>query len=278
MATARSNPMTVPRNPDTIRGPCSRVSCAMDGGTFQPRRARPASTPAASEANPRIRSGSLNGTPRSLERMRGGPSGAARRYAANANPPHIRTAFQVFPAELAAVFGLELVIERLGVVVIDQEQGFARSQFGEGAEYQWMAVTRNNGADIDGVLGGCGHDRSPDVGEGASTPTKMSACVLAHLVRAPWWIPYQFEIDFDAGGYQRRQCLLGVIENHLPHRAGRCGHGQIDMQPVCRNFYAVYQTKINDVHPDFGVDDAAQHGSNFLFSDYARWQRHHTLH
>src|SRR5574340_45413 len=166
MATARSNPMTVPRNPDTIRGPCSRVSCAMDGGTFQPRRARPASTPAASEANPRIRSGSLNGTPRSLERMRGGPSGAARRYAANANPPHIRTAFQVFPAELAAVFGLELVIERLGVVVIDQEQGFARSQFGEGAENQWMALTRNNGADIDGVLGGCGHDRSPDVGEG----------------------------------------------------------------------------------------------------------------
>src|SRR5574340_1612552 len=153
--------MTVPRNPDTIRGPCKSMTCAIADGTFQPRRASPARTPTTREAKPSTRSGSRNGTPRSPARMVRRSSGAAAGDAGDPDAPHVRAAFQVFPFDLAAVLGLELVVEGLRIVVVHQEQRLARQQFRERAENQGVAVARYDVADVDGIFDACGHVISP---------------------------------------------------------------------------------------------------------------------
>ncbi len=57
IATARSSEITTPKKAQIISGPCSAALPAAIAGTCQPRRARPASTPATRPMNPRTRSG-----------------------------------------------------------------------------------------------------------------------------------------------------------------------------------------------------------------------------
>ena len=55
-------------------------------------------------------------------------------HAADAHAPEVRAALQVFPLEVAGHFVGELVVKRARVMVVDQFQGLARSQAGEGFE------------------------------------------------------------------------------------------------------------------------------------------------
>jgi hypothetical protein len=63
-------------------------------------------------------------------------------HLADAHAPDVGPGFEVVPTELALGLGLELVLQRLGIVVVDQHQRLARRQLGEAAENQRVALAR----------------------------------------------------------------------------------------------------------------------------------------
>src|SRR5690606_8075038 len=67
---------------------------------------------------------------------RGPPPGvqSGLRRVADAHAPHVGPVLQRFPGELAGVLGGELVVERLGVVVVDEHVGRARREGVPGRE------------------------------------------------------------------------------------------------------------------------------------------------
>lgn len=73
--------------------------------------------------------------------------------------PNVGTAFEVVPAHLARTFGLELVIERLGVVIIDQYKTLTAREFFVGLEDQRMTLRRRQLSNVE--LGSGTHRQSP---------------------------------------------------------------------------------------------------------------------
>src|SRR5690606_5495567 len=60
--------------------------------------------------------------------------------APDAHPPGLRALLQVLPAERAGVFGGELVVQRLGVVVVDQDEAVPSAERVVGLEDQLVAA------------------------------------------------------------------------------------------------------------------------------------------
>src|SRR5512135_254984 len=115
--------MTVPKKPQAISGPCSRARSAAGGGNAQPRRASPAATPANSEPNASSSKGTRQGTLTCALACIAAPRAAtASKGFGDAHFPHFGAGFQVVPGESVAHFSLEVVIERLRIVVIDQQE------------------------------------------------------------------------------------------------------------------------------------------------------------
>src|SRR5690242_11712511 len=63
------------------------------------------------------------------------------RAAADAHAPIVRARFKIFPGELIGALGLELIKQRLGIVVIDQDKAFARRQGFKGAKDERVALS-----------------------------------------------------------------------------------------------------------------------------------------
>src|SRR5690606_41977406 len=67
---------------------------------------------------------------------------------AYANPPHFRPRLEVVPGELAGLFGLELIEERKGVVVVDELEPLARRQALPAAEDRRVAIPGRHLPDV----------------------------------------------------------------------------------------------------------------------------------
>src|SRR5690349_12784925 len=73
---------------------------------------------------------------------------------ADPHPPHVGTALDVVPAELALKLRLELVVQGLRVVVVDEFHRLARGEAAEGREDERVTVPRREVTHVD--LGGAG--------------------------------------------------------------------------------------------------------------------------
>src|SRR5690606_13441829 len=60
------------------------------------------------------------------------------------DPPDLRTLLQIFPPELPRSLRLELVAKRERVVVVDQDERFARAESFEGSEDRRMLLARRD--------------------------------------------------------------------------------------------------------------------------------------
>ena len=69
--------------------------------------------------------------------------------APDAHAPYLRTLLQVLPAELSAVLPLELVVERLGVVIVDQYETLSGRQGVVGVEDELVTAGRWLAADVE---------------------------------------------------------------------------------------------------------------------------------
>src|SRR5690606_18427914 len=71
----------------------------------------------------------------------GAPSGRRRLMLpgpfAVGGPPGLRALLEISPRELAGAFGLELVVEGLGIMVVDEDEERAVVQIVEGLKDQW---------------------------------------------------------------------------------------------------------------------------------------------
>lgn len=67
---------------------------------------------------------------------------------ADAHAPDGRSLFQIFPRKFAGVFKGELIIERLGVVIVDQQKTFTWLERSKGLEDERMALCGRHLADI----------------------------------------------------------------------------------------------------------------------------------
>src|SRR6185312_15427607 len=68
---------------------------------------------------------------------------------ADLDSPHLGPAFDVGPRELVRVLGLELVIERLWVVIVDQYERAADIELVDQVENLLVTLRRHQAADID---------------------------------------------------------------------------------------------------------------------------------
>jgi hypothetical protein len=66
----------------------------------------------------------------------------------NTHPPGLRSAFEIFPFEFTGILGLELVIQRLGVMVVDQLKTLPGLEFFKGSKDQRVALGGRGLADI----------------------------------------------------------------------------------------------------------------------------------
>src|SRR5687767_7404596 len=107
---ARSRLMSVPRKPEIISGPWLAAQVGWPGGTAQPKRTRPAHRPASS----------ASAASASSERRAIGLGGLGR--AADGDAPNLGPLRQVLPAKLIFILKLELIKQRLGVVIVDQHK------------------------------------------------------------------------------------------------------------------------------------------------------------
>ncbi len=64
--------------------------------------------------------------------------------AANANPPFLRSLFLRLPGKLLRALGHQLVAQRPGIVVVDQQKRFAQSERVQAAKDQGMPLARGN--------------------------------------------------------------------------------------------------------------------------------------
>src|SRR5690606_41510636 len=68
------------------------------------------------------------------------------------HPPHARPLLDGVPTELAGMLGRELVVQRLGVVVVHQHVASARSQLEPLLEDDPVALRRDQVADVEVVI------------------------------------------------------------------------------------------------------------------------------
>ena len=66
--------------------------------------------------------------------------------------PLLWSFFQIGPLELATRARLELAVQRLRVVVVDQQQRLARQQFVEAAKDGGVALLRGQGANVNEIV------------------------------------------------------------------------------------------------------------------------------
>src|ERR1035437_3403623 len=100
-------------------------------------------------------------------RLRAGGNcrGLRRGKPAYPHPPDLWSLLEVVPGELAGVLRRELVVQRLGVVVVDQHEARAGFQRCEGLDDQLVADAGDLGTDIDDAVGD-GHGGFLSVGQG----------------------------------------------------------------------------------------------------------------
>lgn len=79
---------------------------------------------------------------------------------ADPHPPYLRTLLEVLPGELTGVLSLELVLQRLGVVVVDEDEALAGIEVLVGGEDQLVAAGGRLGSDVELTVG-TGHESSP---------------------------------------------------------------------------------------------------------------------
>jgi len=92
------------------------------------------------------------------------PRRSGRGLFADAHPPDFRPTFDVAPIELPRAFGLEFVIERLRIVVVDQQHRRARLQLGEGPVDPLMLLPRWQRSHVQRRRERLGHDGTPSRG------------------------------------------------------------------------------------------------------------------
>src|SRR5690606_11460795 len=152
--------MRVPKKPQIISAPCctSRLGAAW-ANQGQPSSPRPAVTPSARARKPSSRNGArCLGLVSMAWPLVSSGAGAAAGLAGQLDLPEFWPLLQVFPGHLMAEYILELMLERSGIVVVDQDQGVARVQRAEAVEDQRMALSRRDGPNVDDIVryGWCG--------------------------------------------------------------------------------------------------------------------------
>src|SRR5450759_3516166 len=124
----------------------------MPPGSANPSRARPTHRPTRSAPAP-----AASGNKRSRRHFSDGaaartePSGLAG--TADADAPDIGALIEIIPREGTVVLGLELIIERLRIVVVDQDEILPGREFVECVEDQGVPLTRDDRTDIDDRAG-----------------------------------------------------------------------------------------------------------------------------
>src|SRR5579862_335736 len=96
-------------------------------------------------------------------------SGGLREFA-DLDPPHGRATLEIAPGELLRIFGLELAVERLRIVIVHKNEGALDRQLVDELEDLLVALGRRKLAHIDDrcVVAGCGHAQtSPLVARGS---------------------------------------------------------------------------------------------------------------
>ncbi|CDX53615.1 hypothetical protein MPL3365_180222 [Mesorhizobium plurifarium] len=83
------------------------------------------------------------------------PGSRSLRQAADLDAPDLRPPFEIGPGELPGMFRLELVIERLGIMIVDENELPAKSQFIDELEDLLVPLHRHEAADIYLVWSGC---------------------------------------------------------------------------------------------------------------------------
>ena len=68
---------------------------------------------------------------------------------ADLDTPHRRPFLDIGPGKLLRIFGLQLVIEWLRIVIVDQHERCARRQLVDELENLLVALRRNKAADVD---------------------------------------------------------------------------------------------------------------------------------
>src|SRR5450830_596601 len=124
----------------------------MPPGSVSPSRARPTHRPTRSAPAP-----AASGIKRSWRHFSGdaaariGPPGSGG--AADADAPDIGALVEIVPREGAFVLGLELIIERLRIVIVDEDEILPRLEFVERVEDQGVPFARDDRTDIDDRAG-----------------------------------------------------------------------------------------------------------------------------
>ena len=72
-----------------------------------------------------------------------------RGAAADLDPPGRRSFLQVAPREFALVLGVELVVERQRIMIIDEHERLTRFELGVGLEYLSVPISRNQGTYVE---------------------------------------------------------------------------------------------------------------------------------
>src|SRR5450759_2973492 len=111
--------------------------------------------------------------------------GLRRGQSAYPHPPDLWSLFEVVPGELAGVLRRELVVQRLGVVVVDKHEGRAGFQRCEGVEDQLVADAGDLGTDIDDAVGG-GHGGSSRWGKGVASGLDSRSATWCMVPSSRW--------------------------------------------------------------------------------------------
>src|SRR6266700_1886757 len=84
-------------------------------------------------------------------------------------------------------------------------------------------------------------------------PTEVLFGDTSHLVGCPRRVPYKANIHRGSFGHDRRDGAVGLLGDHVRHRARGGGHRHVDVHGAWRNLDSVDKTQVHDVHPRLGI-------------------------